>query len=202
MKKCNQCGAELPDNVKFCGNCGVMTTDKMDMSPGPDGDVPDAGVVKNQQDELGDQLRVESASTTESADHEINVKKDESPKTDTLKSGGEEAKLSDDAKGSGKVWKIVRNWFFPLLSLGLLVWVIVLLFEVNRLDNENYEYYRKNWALSDTLESYQADVEAMRQEMVKRRQEVDDLQEDMEDLRSRLRNMQSDDESHSESIPK
>ena len=166
MKKCNQCGAELPDNVKFCGSCGAITTNETDVPAKPDGDSADADVVKNQQDELGDQLRLESASTTESADHEINVKKDESPKPDTLKSGGEEAKLSDDAKGSGKVWKIVRNWFFPLLSLGLLVWVIVLLFEVNRLDNENYEYYRKNWALSDTLESYQADVEAMRQEMV------------------------------------
>ena len=26
MKKCSQCGAELPDNAKFCGSCGAQIT--------------------------------------------------------------------------------------------------------------------------------------------------------------------------------
>lgn len=39
MKKCSQCGAELPDNAKFCGSCGSRLAEISDKpNPKPDGD--------------------------------------------------------------------------------------------------------------------------------------------------------------------
>lgn len=41
MKRCSQCGTELPDNARFCGTCGsrlVEISDKPKPKPKPDGD--------------------------------------------------------------------------------------------------------------------------------------------------------------------
>lgn len=160
MKKCNQCGAELPDNVKFCGSCGAITTNETDVPAKPDGDSADAGVVKNQQDELGDQLRLESASTTEQVDSQVNVEKDESPKPDTLKSGGDEEQnpmpegglvSSSEHKPSNRVW-IALTLLFAAGFFALLAYHF---YETNRLIDERQEYieiaYERKCKI-DTLE--------------------------------------------------
>ncbi|MBO5541152.1 MAG: zinc-ribbon domain-containing protein [Muribaculaceae bacterium] len=94
-------------------------------------------------------------------------------------------------KNCSKVWR----WFWPMLSLGLLVGASCLFLDNMHKSDLIDTLYMRNYVLKteiDSLESEAADIEALRNELLKRRLEQKELEAQLQEQARQIKELKEE----------
>ncbi len=173
MKECKNCGTTYDDSVKFCGQCGCGLADV-------------EGVVKNEQDHLGDELvkpEEDALRPTEMGDDvtaDVDVPEasslqksapevEQDPEVKQPVTTNKDTPASEQKKSNGGIW-IALTTFFALGFFSLLGYH---LYEINRVQDDYFSLRKDLRDSRQKLKKLEEQVRLEKEAVAKARAEAE-----------------------------